>query len=289
MSELTLGFVGLGQMGALMASHLVDWPGGLFVYDLRPEAADSLVSSGAHRAASLADVARRCDLVSLMVRDDEQVRAVVDELAPHLRRGSVIAVHSTIRASTAIDLAEQFASDGIDVLDAPVSGGAAGARDGRLAVMVGAERAAYERCLPAFGKWAELVVHVGPVGAGTRAKLARNLVSFVSFCAAAEAQRLAAACDIDLGKLGAVVRHSDAITGGPGSIMVRDSLAPLGPDDFLYDAFTNTRSLGEKDLALALELGAAAGVELPFAELALAKLAAGLGLPAELGRTDEET
>lgn len=283
MTELTLGFVGLGQMGALMATHLVDWPGRLFVYDVRPDAAASLVSGGAQLAASLTEIAERCDLVSVMVRDDEQVRAVVDELAPHLRRGSAIAVHSTISAATAIDLADRLGPNGIDVLDAPVSGGAAGARDGRLAVMVGAERAAYERCRPTFGKWAELVVHVGPVGAGTRAKLARNLVSFVSFCAAAEAQRLATACDIDLGKLGAVVRHTDAITGGPGSIMVRDSMAPLAPDDFLYDAFANTRSLGEKDLALALELGAAAGIELPFAELALAKLAAGLGL------TEEET
>jgi 3-hydroxyisobutyrate dehydrogenase-like beta-hydroxyacid dehydrogenase len=281
MSELELGFVGLGQMGALMATHLVDWPGGLLVYDVRPDAADALVTAGAQRAKSLADVAAQCDLVSIMVRDDEQVRAAVDEMVPHLRRGSAVAVHSTIRASTAVDVAARLNRDGVDLLDAPVSGGVTGAREGRLAVMVGADRAAYERCKPAFRPWADLVVHIGPVGAGTRAKLARNLVSFVSFCAATEAQRLAAACDVDLHKLGAVVRHTDAITGGPGSIMVRDAVDPLAADDPLRDVFEHTRELGEKDLALALELGSEAGVELPFAQLALAKLAAGLGLADE--------
>lgn len=278
MSDLALGFVGLGQMGALMAAHLVDWPGGLSVYDVRPDAADALVAGGAHRAASLVDVAERCDVVSVMVRDDEQVRIVVDEMAPHLRRGSAVAVHSTVSASTAVDLADRLGRDGVDVLDAPVSGGATGAREGRLAVMVGADRAAYDRCKPAFRTWAELVVHVGPPGAGTRAKLARNLISFVSFCAAAEAQRLAAATGVDLVKLGAVVRHTDAITGGPGSVMVRDDIAPLAPEDPLYDVFAHTRDLGEKDLALALEVGVEGGLELPFAELALANLAAGLGL-----------
>jgi len=278
MTEHSVGFVGLGQMGALMAAHLANWPGGLVVYDVRPDAGDALVSGGAKRATSVADVATQCDVVSVMVRDDDQVREVVDAMTPHLRSGSAVAVHSTISASTAIGLADRLGAHGIDVLDAPVSGGAAGARDGRLAVMVGADRSAYERCKPAFRTWAELVVHVGPVGAGTRAKLARNLVSFVSFCAAAEAQRLAAATGVDLGKLGAVVRHTDAITGGPGAIMLRDDVAPLAPDDPLYDVFAHTRDLGEKDLALALELGADAGVELPFAGLALTKLAAGLGL-----------
>ena len=278
MTELAVGFVGLGQMGALMAAHLVGWPGGLFVYDVRPDASDVLVAGGAQRAGSVAQLAEGCDLVSIMVRDDEQVREVVDELSPRLRPGSAIAVHSTIRAATAMELAERLGKDGVDVLDAPVSGGAAGAQGGRLAVMVGADRAAYERCRPVFRTWAELVVHVGPVGAGTRAKLARNLVSFVSFCAAAEAERLAAATGVDLRKLGAVVRHTDAITGGPGSVMVRDDIGPLAKEDPLHDIFANTRALGEKDLALALELGAQAGIDLPFAELALARLAAGLGL-----------
>jgi 3-hydroxyisobutyrate dehydrogenase-like beta-hydroxyacid dehydrogenase len=282
MTEPVYGFVGLGQMGAAMAAHLVDRPGGLVVHDVRPEATAQLAAAGATVAGSVAELAAQADLVSVMVLDDEQVRSVVGELLTAARPGTVVAVHSTIRAQTAVDLAEQAAIAGVDVLDAPVSGGVIGATGGRLAVMVGGDRAAYERSRAELRRWAELVVHVGPVGAGTRAKLARNLVGFVGYCAAAEAQRLAEAAGVDLGKLGAVVRHTDAVTGGAGSIMLRDTTAPMPADDPLYDVLAHTRMLGEKDLALALDLGTELDVDLPFARLALQRFAVGLGL----GETD---
>jgi 3-hydroxyisobutyrate dehydrogenase-like beta-hydroxyacid dehydrogenase len=154
-----------------------------------------------------------------------------------------------------------------------------GASDGRLAVMVGGTRAAYERCRGPFGRWADLVLHMGEVGAGTRAKLARNLLQFVAFTAAAEAQRLAEAAGIDLRKLAGVVRHSDAVTGGPGSIMLRPATAPVPAGDPLLAVLEHVRALGEKDLALALELGADLGIELPLAAFAREHLAAGLGVP----------
>jgi len=168
---------------------------------------------------------------------------------------------------------------GAEVVDAPVSGGFMGAQDGRLAVMVGGSRAAYERCREPFGCWAGLIVHMGPVGAGTRAKLARNLLHFAAFTAAAEAQRLAEAAGVDLRKLGRVVRHSDAVTGGAGAIMLRPTTAPLDTDDPLREILEHVRALGEKDLSLALDLGAELGVDLPMARLALGSFAAGLGLP----------
>ena len=229
-------------------------------------------------AASVAEVAASADIVSVMVLDDEQVRSVVMELVAAARPGLVVAVHSTISERTAVALAAQARQVGVDLLDAPVSGGAVGATEGRLAVMVGGGRTAYEKCRETFRCWAELVVHVGDVGAGTRAKLARNLLGFVGYCAAAEAQRLAEAAGVDLRKLGAVVRHTDALTGGPGAIMLRDTTSPLATDDPLYDVLTHTRRLGEKDLELALELGDELGVDLPFARLATTTLAAGLGL-----------
>lgn len=273
-----VGFVGLGQMGAAMAGHLADRPGGLLVHDVRPEAAEPLVAAGATVAQSVGALAAQCDLVSVMVLDDAQVEAVVTEALAEARPGTVVAVHSTVRAQTAVDLAARAAAVGADLLDAPVSGGVIGATTGRLAVMVGGERAAYERCREEFRRWAELVVHVGPAGAGTRTKLARNLVGFVGYCAAAEAQRLAEAAGVDLRKLGAVVRHTDAVTGGPGSIMLRDTTAPVPPDDPLYGVLAHTRVLGEKDLALALDLGAELGIDLPFTRLALERFAPGLGL-----------
>ena len=94
------------------------------------------------------------------------------------------------------------------------------------------------------------VVHAGPLGAGTRMKLARNLIHFVAFTAVTEAQRLAEAAGLDLRDLGEVVRHTDAITGGPGAIMHRDTTAPIAPDDFWHGVFDHVRALGEKDLSL---------------------------------------
>ena len=281
MTAPAVGFVGLGQMGSLIASHLVEQPGGLVVHDVRPEATTTFAERGANVATSLGDVAATADVISVMVLDDAQVREVVDGLLPGARPGSVIAIHSTIRPDTAIECAARAATAGVALVDAPVSGGPSGAAEGRLAVMVGGDRAAYEQCREVFRSWAELVVHVGPVGAGTRAKIARNLVSFVSYCAAAEAQRLAETAGVDLGKLGAVVRHTDAIIGGPGAVMVRNTTAPMAADDPLREVFAHTRLLGEKDLSLAVEMGAALGVDTPFARLALDRLGPGLGLDEE--------
>lgn len=274
-----VGFVGLGQIGAPMAAHLVHWPGGLQVFDVRPEAAEPLVAQGAVLAPSAADLGAACDVVSVMVLDDEQVRTVIGELLSTARPGTVLAVHSTIRAETAEELADTAVARSVHVIDVPVSGGFMGAQEGTLAAIVGGDRDAYERVKPVFARWSTLTVHMGPAGAGTRAKLARNLMHFTAFTAAGEAQRLAEASGLDLRKLARVVRHSDAVTGGPGAIMVRDTTAPLAPDDDLFAIFTHTRTLGEKDLTLALELAEHLGVDLPLARLALEEFGPSLGLP----------
>jgi 3-hydroxyisobutyrate dehydrogenase-like beta-hydroxyacid dehydrogenase len=280
-AELKLGYIGLGNQGLPMAKRLVDWPGGLIVFDVRTESMTPLAELGATLADSVADVARFADVISVTVLTDAQVRDVVGQLADHARPGTVIAIHSTIEPDTAGDLAEQLRPRGIHIVDAPVSGGAGAAEKGELAVMVGADEDAYAAVKPVFKQWASMVVRAGEPGAGTRMKLARNMLTFIGFAAACEAQKLAEAAGIDLQKLGRVVRHSDAQSGGPGAIMVRDDTAPLQPDHFVYDMFVHTRGLAEKDLRLALGLGEATGVELPLAEIALRDLADGLGVPHE--------
>lgn len=274
-----LGYIGLGNMGAPMAKRMVEWPGGVTVFDVRAEAMAPLVEAGASPAENLADVAAAADIISVTVLDDAQVREVVAELAVNAKPGTVIAIHSTIADTTAAELAGQLKPQGIHVIDAPVSGGAGAAEKGQLATMVGAERAVYEQIKPAFKQWASLVIHAGEPGAGTRMKLARNMLTFTAYAAAGEAMKLAEAAGLDLQALGRVVRHTDALTGGPGAIMLLDSTAPLPADHFLHDAFTHTRGLGEKDLSLALALGQATGVDLPLAQIALAELAVGLGVP----------
>ncbi|QZT62203.1 NAD(P)-dependent oxidoreductase [Mycolicibacterium austroafricanum] len=284
--ELRVGYIGLGNQGAPMAKRLVDWPGGLIVFDVRAEAMTPLVEMGASAADDVAGVSA-ADVISVTVLNDAQVRDVVGELAAHAEPGTVIAIHSTIEPDTAPELAERLRPKGIHIVDAPVSGGAGAADKGELAVMVGADEHAYDRVKPVFKKWASMVVRAGEPGAGTRMKLARNMLTFVGFTAACEAMRLAEAAGIDLQKLGRVVRHSDAQSGGPGAIMVRDDMLPLAPEHFLHDMFVHTRGLGEKDLRLALGLGESTGVELPLAEIALRDLAAGLGVPHATSTTEE--
>lgn len=278
MSDVKLGYIGLGNQGAPMAKRLVDWPGGLIVFDVRTEAMTPLVELGANVADNIADVAK-ADIISVTVLNDGQVRDVVGQLGEHAAPGTVIAIHSTIEPDTAAELADQLRDKGIHIVDAPVSGGAGAADKGELAVMVGADDEAFAKVKPVFKKWASLVVRAGEPGAGTRMKLARNMLTFIGFAAACEAQKLAEAAGLDLQKLGRVVRHSDAQSGGPGAIMYRDDMSDLTPDHFLHDMFVHTRGLAEKDLSLALALGEATGTELPLAEIALQNLAAGLGVP----------
>jgi 3-hydroxyisobutyrate dehydrogenase-like beta-hydroxyacid dehydrogenase len=276
--EVKVGYIGLGNQGAPMAKRLANWPGGLIVFDVRTEAMTPLAELGASLADSVADVAA-ADVISVTVLTDAQVRDVVAELAEHARPGTVIAIHSTIDPATAPELAERLQAKGIRIVDAPVSGGGGAADKGELAVMVGADDDAYELVKPVFKQWASMVVRAGEPGAGTRMKLARNMLTYIGFAAACEAQKLAEAAGIDLQKLGRVVRHSDAQSGGPGAIMAREDTKPLTPEHFLFGPFTHTRGLAEKDLGLALALGEATGVDLPLAEIALRDLAAGLGVP----------
>jgi 3-hydroxyisobutyrate dehydrogenase-like beta-hydroxyacid dehydrogenase len=282
--QLKLGYIGLGNMGTPMAKKMVEWPGGLTVYDIRTEAMTLLAERGAVPADSVADVAA-ADIISVTVLDDEQVRKVLGELASHVKPGTIIAIHSTIGDTTAEELARELEPRDIHVVDAPVSGGGRAARFGQLATMVGASDEVFARVKGPFSHWAELVIHAGPPGAGTRMKLARNMLTFTTWAAVGEAWKLADAAGLNLQDLGNVVRHTDKLTGGAGSIMYRDDTKDLEPGHFLYEGFMRTRSLGEKDLGLALALGEAVSVDLPLAKLALERLAPGLGVP----HTEKET
>lgn len=283
MSEPTraVGYIGLGNMGAPMARRLLDRPGTLVVCDARPAAVEPFTEAGATAATTPAGVAAEATVISVTVLDDAQVRDVVagpDGILSTARPGTVIAVHSTISDTTATELAQACRAQEVDLIDAPVSGGAPGAQQGKLAVMVGGSDEAFEAVREPFGYFADLVIHAGPVGAGTRMKLARNLLHFVSFTAACEAARLAEAAGLDIRTLGKVVRHTDAITGGAGAIMLRDTTAPVADDDPWFPILSHVRNLGEKDLALALDLGDRVDVDLPLATRALTGLGPGLGV-----------
>ncbi len=266
---MRVGFVGLGNIGKPMALRLaaaehID----LQVYDVAPDPLAELVAAGAKAVGSVREI--DAEVVCVMVRDDDQVRAVAGDLPA----GGVLVVHSTVAPATPAELA----ATGRRVLDAPVSGGPMGAADGSLAIMVGGEEDAFAVARPALEAMGSKVVHAGPLGAGTRMKLARNLIHFVAFTAVTEAQRVAEAAGLDLAALGEVVRHTDALTGGPGAIMYRTTTAPIAPDDFWHGVFSHVAALGEKDLGFAVALADELGVDVPLAREALPRLRKGLGI-----------
>lgn len=276
-----IGFIGLGNIGAPMARRLLDRPDELVVLDVAAAATAPFAAEGATVAATPAELAARARVISIVVRDEAQVADVLDGpdgLLAAATAGTVVAVHSTISAEGAVALAERASAAGVDLVDAPISGGAMGAHEGTLAVMVGGSDDVVERARPVLERYASLVVHCGPVGQGTRMKIARNLITFASFAAVGEAQRLAQAAGLDVAALGDVVRHSDRVTGGAGAIMLRPDASVMADDDGLRPIFAHTAALGTKDLELAAELGDGLNVDTPVAELARRLLAPALGL-----------
>jgi len=300
MTTSRVGFIGLGNIGKPMALRLASQAQErgltLAVYDVMPEPLAELASAGAEVASSVAELAADVDVLCVMVRDDDQVRDVLGEVLGVAGDGLTVVIHSTVAPSTPGELADTAARHGFRLVDAPVSGGSMGAAAGTLAIMVGGSDAAFAAARPVLDAMGSKVVHAGPIGAGTTFKLARNLMHFVAFTAATEAQRLAEAAGLDLKALGDVVRHTDAITGGPGAIMHRETAAPIEEGDFWLGVFEHVRALGEKDLRFATDLADQLGVEVPLARLALERLGPGLGLdrldprpPGDQRHDDEES
>lgn len=282
-----VGFIGLGNIGKPMALRLAQQQDAadleVWVYDVAPDPLAEAERAGARVAGSVAELAGRVDVLGVMVRDDDQVREVLGEVLGVAGDRLTVVIHSTVAPTTPAELAATAGRHGVKVLDAPVSGGAMGAADGSLALMVGGDAEAFAAAEPVLRALGSKVVHAGPIGAGTKFKLARNMMHFIAFTAATEAQRLAEAAGLSLKDLGDVVRHTDAITGGPGAIMHRETTAVLDPDEFWHGVFANVTSLGVKDLGFAIDLAHELGVDVPLAELAIDRLGPGLGLPPTVG------
>ncbi|GAA2143103.1 NAD(P)-dependent oxidoreductase [Actinomadura napierensis] len=288
MSDIVrVGFVGLGDIGKPMATRLAGQQAeaglALGVFDLAPAPVEELVAAGAKAAGGVGALAAGSDVLCVMVNNDRQVRSVLDEVlaADGVGAGLTVAVHSTVAPETPAELEGLAARKGVRLVDAPVSGGAMGAGTGELAVMVGGSEEAFAAVRPVLDVLAKKVVHAGPIGAGTRFKLARNLMHYAAFTAATEAQRLAEAAGLDITALGEVVRHTDALTGGPGAIMYRDTTAELEPGSFWFTTFDHVRHLAEKDLDFAIALADELGVDVPMARIARERFAPGLGFPEE--------
>ena len=264
-----VGFVGLGHQGAPIAQMIAraGWP--LMIYARRPAALEPFRDSGAHVVPSLRALGERSDLVGVCVVDDAQVAEVVrdDNLLAGMRPGSIIAVHSTVHPDTCRRLAAEAAERGVTLIDAPVSGSAAAAYEGRLGVMVGGDEAAFERCLPVFQTYGDRVLRLGPVGSGQLAKLVNNVLFTANLELIEEAIGLGRDLGLDAEALLAM------LAGSSGRSFAMDSYRLSSSSGALSHAYTLLRKDAEILAAVLAARGVAAGMIHAAAEAALQTMA----------------
>lgn len=258
-----IGFVGLGVMGRPMAQNLMCAGYPLHVYARRPGTVAPLTEQGAVACASPAELAARCDVVFTMVTAGADVEAVV--LAPGgilegARPGLLVVDHSTIPPAIARGVAARLAARGIDFLDAPVSGGEKGAIEATLSIMVGGPEAAFRRAEPLLRRVGKTVLRIGESGAGQVAKAANQLAIVLTLQGLAEALTLANASDVDGAKV------LEALRGGAAASRILDAMGPkmVGRD---FRPGVEAR-LHHKDVQIALDCAAAAGLAVPGAAVA---------------------
>jgi len=267
------GVVGLGDIGRGVAGTLLEAGVDLTVCDLRSEATEPF-SESARVANSPAEVAAHCDVVLVAVVNDAQVRSVItgpDGVLSAGRAGIAVLVLSTVSIGTAMEVANEAAKKDVLLVDCGVSGGPGAAASGQLVCMVGGTAEAVDRVRPVLDVLGSLVLHMGPVGAGLSAKLARNVVQYGSWLAAYEAQVLAEAAGIPLPLLAQAIQESDKHIGGSSRLMFRETVRPLRADDpadaGLIPPLTAGNQLAHKDLKAALTLAEQLGVDMPLARL----------------------
>jgi len=192
-----LGFIGLGRMGRHMARNLIRAGHTVWLFNRSQAVVDELVAEGGRRAASPAEVARNARVLFTCLSTPDVVESILRQALEGARPGDIFVDHSTIGVSYARRLAAMCAEKGVQFIDAPVSGGPWGAEAGTLTIMCGGEKAAYEAVLPYLQVEGKKLYHLGPVGAGSVAKLCNNLLVGIHAAALAEAFVLGTKAGVD--------------------------------------------------------------------------------------------
>ena len=259
----SLGFIGLGRMGAPMAANLLAAGHSLAVYGRRAETVAPLAAQGAVVCTSPREVAARSDVVFTMVTDTQAVDAVAcgdQGIVAAARPGLVLIDHSTIAPAGAREIAARLKRHGVDMLDAPVSGGIAGAVAGTLSIMVGGDSQVFERCRPLLLHLGTMVVHIGAIGAGQVAKACNQICILVNQLGAAEAVLVAQKSGVDFEKV------KRALMAGFAASRILEIQAPKMASG-RFDGEIESR-LHHKDILVALEWAHELGVHLPASALA---------------------
>jgi 2-hydroxy-3-oxopropionate reductase len=263
MSDTTVGFIGLGIMGAPMAKNLLDAGYDVVGYNRSQEPVDEHAEYGGESGESPEDVTERVDVVITCLPDSPVVEDVLrreDGVLEGVSEGTVVVDMSTISPTTTEALAEEVSERGGEMLDAPISGGEEGAIDGSLSIMVGGDESVLEEHMDLFEVMGETVTHCGPSGAGQTTKACNQIVVAAQMVSVSEALVFAKKAGADLE---AVV---DAISGGAAGCWTLDNRAPsMIQGDFDPGFFA---SYQYKDLRIAMEAGEAFGA--PMAGTAVA-------------------
>lgn len=256
---MKIGFIGLGIMGAPMSKNLLKAGHEVIICDNGRGAVSEVVAAGAKTAPSPKAVAAQVELVITMLPNSPEVKEVVlgkDGVIEGAKAGLIVADMSSIAPLASREVAAKLAEKGVEMLDAPVSGGQPKAIEGTLSVMVGGKKEIFERCVPVFKAMAASVVRVGDIGAGNVAKLANQVVVALNIAAVSEAMVLAAKAGVEPELV------FQAIRGGLAGSTVMEAKTPLMLDRKFNPGFRI--KLHIKDLDNALDAGHQYGAPLPL-------------------------
>ena len=266
---MKVGFIGLGTMGASIALNAIRGQHALVVHDINPDSAAPHLDMGAAWAATPKDVAAHSDVVFTSLPGPAEVQAVAlgpDGILAGLSAGDAYFDLSTNSPTVMRDLHAIFAEQGVELLDAPVSGGPDGARSGKMAIWIGGDEATFERFKPVLDSMSDAARHIGPVGSGSIAKLVHNLSGYIIQTALAETFTMGVKAGLEPDALWEAVRQ-----GAMGRRRTFDTLqrnflpAKYDPPDFAL-------ALARKDVALACEVGREFDVPMKLAHTTLAEL-----------------
>jgi len=254
-----IGFVGLGVMGEPMARNLLRAGHEVVAFTRDAGVLAEVVGEGAEQGAGASDVAARSDVIVTMLPNSAVVAEVVlgeGGVLEGARPGSLVIDMSTIDPSVSRRLADAGRERGVAVLDAPVSGGDVGAKQGTLSIMVGGEAADFARAEPVFAALGKTIVHVGPHGAGQVVKACNQIVVAITYAAVSEALVLGSKAGVD------PARILDVLSGG----LAANRIMEVRRRNFLEHDFTPgfKIDLHHKDLTIALDAGGENGVPLPL-------------------------
>lgn len=256
------GFIGLGNLGALLAGHLAAAGEDVKVFDLDAEAVAKLGAKGASGAGSVSEAAAAVDMLITCLPSPRTTEAVVlgsDGAFAAMPAGSVWIEMSTLGVEDIKRLAALAAERGIDTLEAPLTGGLHRAARGEMTILTGGEDTVLERCRPALEIMGGQIIHMGPIGSAALVKVISNMLCLIDLVAAGEALTLAKAGGLDL------ARTYEAICASSGTSREFEDWAPVILNGSYDTGFT--LDLGLKDLGFVSELGGAHNVPLKLTGL----------------------